>query len=149
MPPHPAASLAELIAAGGSRLAAPRLAEVVVGIPPALDEAVARCLEPDPADRPASADDVARILRGANQPTAMLDTLVLAPRPAERHEHRSWSRRRAAWVTAAVVGVVALAGVLAWSSPSVETPPPAPRSQAPATPQEQARDLTRWLVENS
>ena len=149
VPPHPAASLAELIAAGGSRLAAPRLGEVVAGVPPALDEAVARCLEPDPAERPASADDVARLLRGANQPTAMLDTLVLAPEQAERHEHRSWSRWRAAWVSVAVAGALTLAGWIAWSSASVETPQPAPRTQTPATPQEQARDLTRWLVDNS
>jgi serine/threonine-protein kinase len=143
-PPHRVSSLAELVAAG-ARPTPPRLREVAAGIPPGLDEAVARCLEPDPADRPASAKEVARLLEADDSPTAVLDTLVLPPSPAERAEHRTWNRKRAALVSVAAAAALVAAGWAAWASESSR----APQTQAPATPREQARELSRWLADNS
>jgi hypothetical protein len=61
-PPHvgptPIAILARLVTTS-----APRLTEVLPDVPLELDEAVARMLATAPADRPASASDVARMLR--------------------------------------------------------------------------------------
>src|SRR5580658_2514355 len=61
-PPHvgptPIAILARLVTTP-----APRLSEVVVDAPPALDDLMGRLLATSPADRPASAADVARALR--------------------------------------------------------------------------------------
>jgi tetratricopeptide (TPR) repeat protein len=61
-PPHvgptPIAILARLVTTP-----APRLSEVVVDAPPALDDLMGRLLATSPADRPASAADVAHALR--------------------------------------------------------------------------------------
>jgi serine/threonine protein kinase len=143
-PPHRVSSLAELVAAG-SRPTPPRLSEVADGIPSGLDAAVARCLEPDPTDRPASANEVARVLQADDSPTAVLDTLVLPP-PVERGQHRTWNRKRATLVAVAAAGAVAVAGWAAWASADRA---PEPRAPAPAPPREQARELSRWLADNS
>jgi serine/threonine protein kinase len=146
-PPHRVNSLAELVA-GGSRPTPPRLREVAAGISSGLDEAVARCLEPDPADRPASAKEVARLLEADDSPTAVLDTLVLPPQPpAARAEHRIWNRRRAVLVAVAAAGALVAAGWAAWASESSQAPQT--QAPAPATPREQARELSRWLADNS
>jgi eukaryotic-like serine/threonine-protein kinase len=137
---RPAASLGELVARGAPP--APSLRDSADDVPPALEEAVARCLEVDPADRPASAREVARLLVAADRPTAALDTVVLPPSTPQRR-HLSWSRARL-FATALLVALVA---VLAWSAwPSGSAEPPA---RSPATPREQAHDLTRWLKQHS
>ena len=71
-----AAILREVIAAP-----APRLSALVPGIPPALDDLVARCLDKDPKARPGAVGDVA----------AVLATLSLPPWTRERA--RAWWER--------------------------------------------------------
>ncbi|HVV87807.1 MAG TPA: serine/threonine-protein kinase, partial [Kofleriaceae bacterium] len=60
-PPFEAGNAMEILVAH-VRQAPPRLATLVAGLEPALDELVARLLAKDPAARPASADEVAREL---------------------------------------------------------------------------------------
>jgi serine/threonine protein kinase len=142
-PLRPAASLAQLVAGAGPP-PAPRLHDAAPAVPAELDEAVARCLEPEPADRPASASQVAQLLAGPLDPTAVLDTAVLPPRshPRRRHVSRSWGRVGLA--AAAVAASLALGAWLAWPNGA---PRPAPAQ--PTTPREQARDLTHWLTDHS
>jgi hypothetical protein len=142
VPVRQAASLGELVALGALP-SAPRLSERVSDVPAALDEAVTRCLEIDPAERPASAREVARLL-GGDRPTAVLDTAVVPPTAPQRR-HTSWSRARAVLALGALVALVVSLAWLAW--PGDASPPPA--QPPPAAPREQARDLTRWLEEHS
>ena len=86
---------------------------------------------------------MARLLVGADRPTAALDTVVLPPRAPQRR-HLSWSRARAVFATALLVALVAVLAWLAWPSGSAEPP-----ARSPATPREQAHDLTRWLKQHS
>jgi eukaryotic-like serine/threonine-protein kinase len=144
VPVRQAGSLGELLARG-TPPPAQRLSERVDDVPRALDEAVAQCLELDPAERPASAREVARLLGAADRPTAVLETVVLPPSPPPRRRHMSWSRARAGVAVATALLVVVLVVFLAW--PDGSSPPPA--QAPPATPREQARDLTRWLEEHS
>jgi hypothetical protein len=140
---RPASSLGELVGRGAPP-PAPRLREVVGDVPDALDEAVTRCLEVDPADRPASARGVGQLLAGSERPTAAFQTLVLPPQP-QPLRHVSWSRPRA---LAAAIVLVALVVFLAWLAwPGGGSDDPAARPSA--TPREQARDLTRWLEQHS
>ena len=64
---------------------APRLASMADGIPAALDDLVARCLEKSPADRPAGVAEI----------VAVLDALDLPPWTAA-NARAWWERRRAA-----------------------------------------------------
>ena len=102
---RPAGSLDELVARGAPP-PAPRLREVVGDVPTALDDTVARCLEVDPADRPASARDVAtpaRWERAADRrgpdscPTATAaaaPTRELEPTASPRRRDRARRSRR-------------------------------------------------------
>jgi hypothetical protein len=88
---------------------------------------------------------VARLLGAAEKPTAELETAVVPPPSAPPRRHVSWSGARAAVAVASAVTLVALLTWLAW--PDGASPPPAQPS--PASPREQARDLTRWLEDHS
>jgi eukaryotic-like serine/threonine-protein kinase len=77
-PPHigptPIAILARLVTTP-----APRLSEVVVDAPPALDDLIARLLATSPLERPTSANDVARELRAiAGEVESTTDRLARA-----------------------------------------------------------------------
>jgi eukaryotic-like serine/threonine-protein kinase len=81
------------------REAPPRLASVVPGVPPPLDDLVAQLLEKDPAARPASAYEVATTLgsllsqrSGLSQPPAS-DRETVGPEPSPRLSGIRWHER--------------------------------------------------------
>ncbi|GIH18391.1 serine/threonine-protein kinase [Rugosimonospora africana] len=105
----------------------------IEGLPPAVDRLCQRCLDPDPATRPGSAE-VARSLREALPAghAEVLFTPIVAPVPA----HPSRPRRRLDRPIVAALAALVVAGTLAalathhWRA---ETPVGAPRT-APSTP---------------
>ena len=110
---------------------------------------VARCLEPDPADRPASAAELGRELRLAVEPaTEPLPARSEAPTAVFTRPRRRLRRRLVAPAIVFLAAIaVAVAVVLATrgggSSPPI--PPsvqPVPHSTNPA---QQARNLADWL----
>jgi eukaryotic-like serine/threonine-protein kinase len=130
-------------------------------VPPDLRDVIARCLAPDPADRPQSAGEVAALLEGREDVAATV-VLPRAQRHAASRRRRAERPRRprpagfwpAALLAALVLGLGALGLVVfndgddgdAVESPRpqrVELPPNAP------TPEEDARNLAEWLRENS
>ena len=112
-------------------------------IPPAVRSVLGRCLAKDPADRFASARDVADALRGARSPsgrqqpvpTAALEaptlespTLAAAPAPAPSPQPR---RPRALQPWALVIPLVALSGGALWLGQMRRAPPPASPERMP------------------
>jgi serine/threonine protein kinase len=129
----PASSLGELVARG-TPPPAPRLRDAV-DVPHALDEAVARCLEVDPADRPSSAREVGHLLAASERPTAAYQTLVLPPQPRPQPlRHVSWSRPRALLAAIVLVALVVSVAWLAW-------PEAGPRGRPPDNPRPRATKL--------
>jgi eukaryotic-like serine/threonine-protein kinase len=143
------------------------------GTPPSLAEAIERCLQIDPESRPASAAEVAALLeRSSPAPTDSAATQVL-PRSQRLREAREAPRRRAprsrarrpsglalAAIVAAVVFLVAALAAAALTrgdeggsgGGSARTPSQRAEIAPPedgATPEEDARNLARWLRENS
>jgi serine/threonine-protein kinase len=101
------------------------LREVRDGIPAALDALVLDLLAKDPADRPATAEEVAGRLAALDDPPAADEQLAalgpptaVLPVPAWRHRARGARHWRGWWVAAAVGGTLALGGVVALVSPA-------------------------------
>ena len=111
------------------------------GVPAALADAIGRCLDPDPAGRPASAAKLARELgeTGTEQPTR-----------AFRKVKRTRASRRRLW-PALAAAVAALAIVLALALPDDEVADVPPVEPVPegATPAQDARNRADWLRENA
>jgi eukaryotic-like serine/threonine-protein kinase len=147
-PPRRPASLAEL---GGDGPIAP-----LQSVPPALAAIVMRCLDPDPAARPASAADLAHEL-ASTLPDA--DTIALPAHPARRATeilaapvvHRT-RRRVPPLLTAAVALVVAgaIAAVVTTHGGGTTSPPPRTTPTVASIPREptalaQAQAVATWL----
>jgi serine/threonine-protein kinase len=137
-PPRTPSSLAEL--------AAPAQIAPPAGVPPQLAATVLRCLAPDPADRPASADELAGLLQERT-------TLRLPPeRPTEILPRRRRLPLRVLLVAGAVLAVAGgIAAGVATSGGGSASPPPTttPVSIAPVQPgasaADEARNLAAWL----
>jgi eukaryotic-like serine/threonine-protein kinase len=133
--PFRADTLIQLVTAQQQSAIVP-VAELVPGVPPALEEAVMRCLARNPDYRPASAGAAGRLLAGVSDaPTAPM------PRPATQGR-----RRLRIAVLLAIVMCLALALVAIVVSSGGGTPrPAAPPPDRPDHPAQQARDLATWL----
>ena len=137
--PYAATSLVELLARQHAGPPAP-----IGGVPVALELAVLRCLEPDPADRPPSAGALAAELTAAQAPTIPLERG--APDPPVLHVGSQ--RRR--WGVLVLLGLALLALYFIVRSRNTGRPtPPPPAKVTPipvgATPAEEARNLAAWL----
>jgi eukaryotic-like serine/threonine-protein kinase len=144
-PPRSPATLAEL--SEDAAIPAPQHA------PRELADIVMRCLAADPADRPASAADLAAELAATlpepqtlplPEHPSLRATEIMAPRPARRLP-------RAAWILAGAAALGITAGTVAALSAgggSSPRPPTVPRvaviPDAP-TAQQEASDLAAWL----
>jgi eukaryotic-like serine/threonine-protein kinase len=134
------------------------------GTPPALAEAIARCLAAEPEDRPASAAEVATLLdRPPTDTGTDTDATMVLPRTERAREQREPRRRttrsRGLWPVALVAGLVFLLAALAAAIVTNRDgggptgTPTTPAGIAPpadgATPAEDARNLSKWLRENA
>jgi serine/threonine protein kinase len=135
--PFRAESLIQLVTAQQQAAIVP-VSELVPDVPPALEEAVMRCLARNPDYRPASAGEVGRLLAGVSEaPTARL------PPPEPRRPRRSYAREaKALLAVVAALGLVLLAiSALGGGSSRPAAPPP----DRPDHPLQQSRDLADWL----
>ncbi len=136
--------------------------ELAPGAPPALANAIMRCLDPEPAARPASASDLALELEGsAEEPTRVSpDAETRAQRGAaaagsrvETTQARRPRPRFGAWPllagAAALVLAVAALSFVGQGGNDGEEPPPVEPVPAAETPAGQARNLSAWLRENA
>jgi serine/threonine-protein kinase len=128
----------------------------IENVPPRVDSALRRCLAVEPADRPATAGELARDLATGPTETATAATEVLAA-PSSRRIHLS---RRVLILLAVLAGIAVFATSFAIaaslgdesSAPPAQSPPPPaqpaaqpeliPRGETPA---ESARLLAEWL----
>ena len=125
------------------------------GVPEELQDVVRRCLAPDPGDRPASAAGLAHELAQASTeaPTESVPAAEATAATEVIGRPRSEVRiSRSHATAAAVLGVAALAGGLAFglTRGDDDSPPPAQPVRADAvprgdTPTESARVLADWL----
>jgi serine/threonine-protein kinase len=89
----------------------PPLRSLVPGVPAELDRIVARCLETSPSARYASGGEVLEALRrwpSSTQPTPVIDAAQSSTMPKAR------SRRRLAWLGAALALAAVAAGGVLW-----------------------------------
>jgi eukaryotic-like serine/threonine-protein kinase len=126
------------------------LRDSVPDVPPHVDQAVLRCLAPEPSARPPSAKALAQELAqdGGTEQT----TIVARPTPART---RARSRLRL-WPAAAIAAglLILIAGVVVATR---DDGSPQPANGSPAgqevpqgsTPSERARNLADWIRENS
>jgi tRNA A-37 threonylcarbamoyl transferase component Bud32 len=107
---------------------APPLRSLVAGIDPAWEAVVARCLEREPGRRPASVDEVVRIIGERRSGPVVAEDAPPAPRPKARVSR---------WMVAAGVaaGALATAAVAAVLALRIGTPPrqPPPRPSPTTT----------------
>jgi serine/threonine-protein kinase len=127
---------------------------------PGLKEAIGRCLEYEPEDRPASAAEVAALLDGSDAPdTAATQVLPRTERVRSRRRAPARGRTPGLRLVALIAGAAFLVAALAAAlvtrgdgSGSAGTPT-TPAVVAPpadgATPAEDARNLSKWLRENA
>lgn len=138
-PPRRAATIAELADDEAVLLPGQR----ADGVPRELEETIMRCLDPDPARRPASARDLARELGEPGGPT-------LSQRPTEiaRSVRRTEASRRV-WLGAAIAAALAALGLaLTTGDDDPGAPPAIAPVPAGGTPEQDARNLSDWLREN-
>src|SRR4051812_46807673 len=145
-PPFEFETLADL-ADQQQRMEVTPVRDLAPEVPPELEDVVMRCLARNPAYRPASAGELARVLSGDEAPTQPLQrpTAIQAP------PRRMLGNRRTLWLAlagvaslAAILLAVAFAGQGSNSSPPPPTPAPAP-VQPGTNAQQQARNLSAWL----
>lgn len=126
--------------------------ELPSGVPADLRHAIARALEPDASDRPATAAEFAGLLRETDEAATMVLPRARRTRRARRQ------RPPATWLALAVVAVLlalAALGVVALVTDggggAADDQPPARVQPIPdgATPAEDARNLSAWLRENA
>jgi serine/threonine protein kinase/Tfp pilus assembly protein PilF len=96
-----------LSAASERRRPMPSLRHESPGVPPALDAVVQRCLEPDPDDRYASADELAADLQAVAD-----DQPLVRAKESLIHQLGGWVRRRKRRLATAAVIMTAIAAVL-------------------------------------
>jgi len=112
----PANSFAEIVVQHLT-LRVPPPSSLVEGVPDALDELLAQCLEKEPEDRPHSMDDIEVLLR------QMAVFLEHAPPPPRRLPVVARPRR---WWPAVALAAVASVGLVGWSlsrpAPPIEAP---------------------------
>jgi serine/threonine-protein kinase len=173
--PYVFSSLAELAMMQREQAIAP-VRELEPSVPPALEDAVMRCLARNPSYRPASAAELARQLAAASpepptetvpEPTGVRATEVARPTdvtaaPRPRRAARAapsfgpWLWLTVAAAAALVVLAVALATLGDGVGGSGEQSPSAPAGDEPAAevepsgdPAERARNLAEWLRQNA
>lgn len=137
--PYAATSLVELLAKQQAGPPAP-----IGGAPPALEQAVNRCLEPDPSERPASAAALAAELAAAQ--ASAIPVVRGAPGPPVWHVGSQ--RRRWGVVVLLALALVALYFVVRSRNTGAQAPRPSARITpipAGSTPAEEARSLAAWL----
>jgi eukaryotic-like serine/threonine-protein kinase len=146
-PPFEFESLADL-ADQQQRMEITPVRELAPDVPPELEDVVMRCLARNPAYRPASAGELARLLSGGDAPAQPLHRATAVQAPARR----GLENRRTLWF--ALAGIVALAAILlavafAGRGSHSSSPPPKPAAPPPVQPggsaQQQARNLSTWL----
>jgi serine/threonine-protein kinase len=121
-------------------------------VPLGLRDVVERCLAPEPADRPASAAEVAAMLDSRDDAaTVVLPRAAARRRPQRRRASPAWP---IAILAALVLGLGALGLALMQDDDGGDTardPAPAQLQPIPdgATPSEDARNLSDWLRENA
>src|SRR5207244_12046395 len=118
-------------------------------VPRALAAVVARCLEPDPADRPASAAEVGRQLRTAVEPaTEPLPTRSEAPTVVFTRPERRLRRRLVAPAIVLLAAIALPAAVVLATrggGSSRPTPPSVQPVRHSTDTAQQARNLADWL----
>jgi eukaryotic-like serine/threonine-protein kinase len=115
----------------------PRLA----GVPRELEAVVLQCLERDPADRPASAAELARLLAGSRSAGPATAATELA------RFDLTVRRRTLLWgLVLLVIVVAAIVGALALGGGDASSPEPVPRGDTPA---QDFRNLADWLRERA
>jgi eukaryotic-like serine/threonine-protein kinase len=157
-PPREAATIADLT--DGSTVTP--VHELAPAAPPALADAIMRCLDPDPAQRPASASELALDLEGLSEaPTQVspdAETRVhqaaasTGLRVGTTQSPARGTRSRAVPLAAAAASLVLAAVALAFvagGDDGDEAPPPVEPVPAAETPADGARNLSTWLRENA
>jgi serine/threonine protein kinase len=170
--PYVFSSLAELAVMQRSE-AIPPVRELEPSVPPALEEAVMRCLARNPSYRPASAAELARELAAASpepptetvpEPRGVRATDVVRPTAAATAPlRRPRARRRVPtfgpwlWLTAAAAAALVIVAVAlatlgdggAERQPAPERVEPVSEVEPTDDPGERARNLSEWVRENS
>ena len=146
--PYTFESLAEL-AYRQSHEPIPPIGELAPDVPTAVEDVVMRCLARNPAYRPGSAAELARTLAAADPSARETEVTEPLPQPRSPRTRRlplAWIAGAVAALTAAVIGLAAVAT-------ADDDPPPAPPRVEPVprgdTAAEQARNLATWLRKNS
>lgn len=145
--PYTFETLAELAYRQSHEPIAP-IGELAPDVPTAVEDVVMRCLARNPAYRPGSAAELARALAAADPSARRTEvTQPLPERPRRtRRPPRVWIAAGVAALTAAVIGLAAVASAEEDPAPASPRVEPVPRGESAA---DQARNLAAWLRENS